>query len=165
MHDLPKRPSSVCLNPSRNYMETFRRYCILRRSSRANDERRPRRRQDPDLDRQAYQGLIRVSIGLLPQHSRRGRAQHIHALITMLALTSVAALGMQLGGLAPAAHAHRAAIQMALDRPIRVAVIGGGPSGACAAEIFAKAPNFETTLFERKMDNCKPCGGAIPLCM
>ncbi len=20
-------------------------------------------------------------------------------------------------------------------------------------------------MFERKMDNCKPCGGAIPLCM
>ena len=24
---------------------------------------------------------------------------------------------------------------------------------------------METYLFERKMDNCKPCGGAIPLCM
>jgi geranylgeranyl reductase len=23
----------------------------------------------------------------------------------------------------------------------------------------------ETVLIERKMDNCKPCGGAIPLCM
>jgi len=23
----------------------------------------------------------------------------------------------------------------------------------------------ETFLIERKMDNCKPCGGAIPLCM
>jgi len=46
-----------------------------------------------------------------------------------------------------------------------VAVIGGGPSGACAAEVFAKGPNMECTIFERKMDNCKPCGGAIPLCM
>jgi len=47
----------------------------------------------------------------------------------------------------------------------RVAVIGGGPSGACAAEILAQEPNIETVLFERKMDNAKPCGGAIPLCM
>ena len=28
-----------------------------------------------------------------------------------------------------------------------------------------QARNMETTIFERKMDNCKPCGGAIPLCM
>ena len=47
----------------------------------------------------------------------------------------------------------------------RVAVVGGGPSGACAAEIFAQDKNIDTTLFERKLDNAKPCGGAIPLCM
>jgi len=47
----------------------------------------------------------------------------------------------------------------------RVAVVGGGPSGACAAEIFAREKNIETVLFERKLDNAKPCGGAIPLCM
>jgi geranylgeranyl reductase len=47
----------------------------------------------------------------------------------------------------------------------RVAVIGGGPSGACAAEALAANPNIECTLFERKMDNAKPCGGAIPVCM
>ena len=47
---------------------------------------------------------------------------------------------------------------------LRVAVIGGGPSGSCAAEILAKA-GIETWLFERKLDNAKPCGGAIPLCM
>jgi len=52
----------------------------------------------------------------------------------------------------------------ALDRPLRVAVIGGGPSGACAAETLAKG-GVETYLLERKLDNCKPCGGAIPLCM
>eukprot|EP00286_Rhodomonas_abbreviata_P026549 CAMPEP_0181311130 /NCGR_PEP_ID=MMETSP1101-20121128/12965_1 /TAXON_ID=46948 /ORGANISM="Rhodomonas abbreviata, Strain Caron Lab Isolate" /LENGTH=480 /DNA_ID=CAMNT_0023417825 /DNA_START=41 /DNA_END=1483 /DNA_ORIENTATION=+ len=51
------------------------------------------------------------------------------------------------------------------DRKMRVAVVGGGPSGACAAEIFAQEPNMETYIFERKMDNAKPCGGAIPLCM
>jgi len=46
-----------------------------------------------------------------------------------------------------------------------VAVVGGGPSGACAAEALAKNPNIECVMFERKMDNCKPCGGAIPVCM
>eukprot|EP00879_Flechtneria_rotunda_P001453 GHRR01001607.1.p1 GENE.GHRR01001607.1~~GHRR01001607.1.p1 ORF type:complete len:533 (+),score=160.18 GHRR01001607.1:133-1599(+) len=51
-----------------------------------------------------------------------------------------------------------------LDRPLRVAVIGGGPSGACTAETLAKG-GIETYLIERKLDNCKPCGGAIPLCM
>ena len=47
----------------------------------------------------------------------------------------------------------------------KVAVIGGGPSGACAAEVLAKNPDIECVLFERKMDNAKPCGGAIPVCM
>jgi geranylgeranyl reductase len=47
---------------------------------------------------------------------------------------------------------------------LRVAVVGGGPSGSCAAEILAKA-GIETWIFERKLDNAKPCGGAIPLCM
>lgn len=42
----------------------------------------------------------------------------------------------------------------ALDRPLRVAVIGGGPSGACAAETLAKG-GVETYLLERKLDNCK----------
>jgi len=51
-----------------------------------------------------------------------------------------------------------------LDRPLRVAVVGGGPAGACAAESLAKS-GVETYLIERKLDNCKPCGGAIPLCM
>ena len=41
-----------------------------------------------------------------------------------------------------------------LDRPLRVAVIGGGPSGACAAETLAKG-GVEAFLIERKMDNCK----------
>jgi flavin-dependent dehydrogenase len=47
----------------------------------------------------------------------------------------------------------------------KVAVVGGGPSGACAAEVFAQEKGIDTVLFERKMDNAKPCGGAIPLCM
>ena len=44
------------------------------------------------------------------------------------------------------------------------AVIGGGPAGGCAAETLAKA-GIETFMIERKLDNAKPCGGAIPLCM
>jgi hypothetical protein len=46
-----------------------------------------------------------------------------------------------------------------------VAVVGGGPAGASAAEIFAQDKTVDTYMIERKMDNCKPCGGAIPLCM
>lgn len=53
----------------------------------------------------------------------------------------------------------------ALDMKYKVAVVGGGPSGACAAEIFAQEKSIDTVLFERKLDNAKPCGGAIPLCM
>lgn len=52
----------------------------------------------------------------------------------------------------------------ALTMKLRVAVVGGGPAGACAAETLVKG-GVETYMFERKMDNCKPCGGAIPLCM
>ena len=47
---------------------------------------------------------------------------------------------------------------------IRVAVVGGGPAGSSTAEVLAKA-GIETYIFERKLDNAKPCGGAIPLCM
>jgi geranylgeranyl diphosphate/geranylgeranyl-bacteriochlorophyllide a reductase len=47
---------------------------------------------------------------------------------------------------------------------LKVAVVGSGPAGSSAAEVLAKA-GIETFLFERKLDNAKPCGGAIPLCM
>ena len=47
---------------------------------------------------------------------------------------------------------------------LRVAVVGGGPAGSSTAETLAKA-GIETYLLERKLDNAKPCGGAIPLCM
>ena len=61
------------------------------------------------------------------------------------------------------APARRPALQVAaaavrdgakLDRKLRVAVIGGGPSGACAAETLASG-GVETFLIERKLDNCK----------
>lgn len=62
--------------------------------------------------------------------------------------------------------AHKAASSSsALCMKYKVAVVGGGPSGACAAEIFALEKGIDTVLFERKLDNAKPCGGAIPLCM
>lgn len=41
-----------------------------------------------------------------------------------------------------------------LDKPLRVAVVGGGPSGACAAETLAQN-GIDTVLLERKMNNCK----------
>ncbi|MFM6192173.1 MAG: geranylgeranyl reductase [Planktothrix sp.] len=47
---------------------------------------------------------------------------------------------------------------------LRVAVVGSGPAGSSAAETLVKA-GIKTYLFERKLDNAKPCGGAIPLCM
>ncbi|HEY9752876.1 MAG TPA: geranylgeranyl reductase [Coleofasciculaceae cyanobacterium] len=47
---------------------------------------------------------------------------------------------------------------------LRVAVVGGGPAGSSAAEVLARA-GIETYLIERKLNNIKPCGGAIPLCM
>lgn len=47
---------------------------------------------------------------------------------------------------------------------LRVAVVGSGPAGSSAAETLAKA-GIETYLLERKLNNAKPCGGAIPLCM
>jgi geranylgeranyl diphosphate/geranylgeranyl-bacteriochlorophyllide a reductase len=43
-------------------------------------------------------------------------------------------------------------------------VVGSGPAGSSAAETLVKA-GIETYLIERKLDNAKPCGGAIPLCM
>jgi len=60
---------------------------------------------------------------------------------------------------------HRASSSSSLEMKYKVAVVGGGPSGACAAEIFAQEKNIDTVMFERKLDNAKPCGGAIPLCM
>jgi len=71
------------------------------------------------------------------------------------------------GSVAAAARSSVVEVQAAgapLGRKLKVAVIGGGPAGACAAETLAKG-GVETYLIERKLDNCKPCGGAIPLCM
>ncbi|XP_010904968.1 uncharacterized protein [Elaeis guineensis] len=50
------------------------------------------------------------------------------------------------------------------SRPLRAAVIGGGPAGASAAEALAGG-GVETYLIERSPAGSKPCGGAIPLCM
>jgi geranylgeranyl reductase len=65
----------------------------------------------------------------------------------------------------PVAHQSAAVSSTGLCMKYKVAVVGGGPSGACAADVFAREKNVETYLIERKLDNAKPCGGAIPLCM
>ena len=39
-------------------------------------------------------------------------------------------------------------------RKLRVAVVGGGPGGACTADTLARG-GIETYLIERKLDNCK----------
>ena len=54
---------------------------------------------------------------------------------------------------------------VAMAAKYKVAVLGGGPSGSNAAEALAKNKDIEVVLFERKLDNAKPCGGAIPYCM
>lgn len=57
----------------------------------------------------------------------------------MLSFLPASAYSLVAGGVTPVSQQMRSTgVNMALDRPIRVAVIGGGPSGACAAEIFAK---------------------------
>jgi hypothetical protein len=45
---------------------------------------------------------------------------------------------------------------------VDVAVVGGGPAGASAANELAKK-GLSTVLVERNLSNAKPCGGAIPL--
>ncbi|XP_011007091.1 PREDICTED: geranylgeranyl diphosphate reductase, chloroplastic [Populus euphratica] len=63
-------------------------------------------------------------------------------------------------------HSHTNPISSFSYRRFRITAtaIGGGPAGGSAAETLAKG-GIETYLIERKLDNCKPCGGAIPLCM
>ncbi len=43
----------------------------------------------------------------------------------------------------------------------KVLVVGGGPSGSIAARELAKK-GIDTCLFERDLNNLKPCGGGIP---
>ena len=64
-----------------------------------------------------------------------------------------------------ASRALRASGQPTLEMKYSVAVVGGGPSGACAAEVFAQDKSIDTYLIERNFKNAKPCGGAIPVCM
>ena len=45
---------------------------------------------------------------------------------------------------------------------VDVAIVGGGPAGASAANELAKK-GLSTILIERNLSNAKPCGGAIPL--
>jgi geranylgeranyl diphosphate/geranylgeranyl-bacteriochlorophyllide a reductase len=84
--------------------------------------------------------------------------------VALLASTSASAFTKSafVGKSVPVSHT---ASSSALCMKYKVAVVGGGPSGACAAEIFAQEKGIDTVMFERKLDNAKPCGGAIPLCM
>jgi geranylgeranyl diphosphate/geranylgeranyl-bacteriochlorophyllide a reductase len=43
-----------------------------------------------------------------------------------------------------------------MDMKYRVVIVGGGPSGSCAAEEFAKDKNIETVLIERKASGRRP---------
>ncbi|KAK4797149.1 hypothetical protein SAY86_029475 [Trapa natans] len=48
------------------------------------------------------------------------------------------------------------------NRNLRVAVIGGGGfAGGLAEEMLVKG--VDTFTMEQKLDNCKPCSGAIPI--
>jgi geranylgeranyl reductase len=75
-----------------------------------------------------------------------------------------AAVVLALGVFAGFAASRTVATAAVYEKPLRVAIVGGGPSGSCAAETLAKA-GIQTWMFERKLDNAKPCGGAIPICM
>ncbi|XP_074572799.1 uncharacterized protein LOC141829261 [Curcuma longa] len=66
-------------------------------------------------------------------------------------------------GSPPSTAAHIVASSSS-SRPLRAAVIGGGPAGASASEALALG-GVETFLIERSPSGSKPCGGAIPLCM
>ena len=87
-------------------------------------------------------------------------------LVAIAGLVSTATAFTSPSSFTGGAVSHRvASSSSSLDMKYKVAVVGGGPSGACAAEIFAQEKAIDTVMFERKMDNAKPCGGAIPLCM
>eukprot|EP00920_Eleutheroschizon_duboscqi_P019925 GHVT01047697.1.p1 GENE.GHVT01047697.1~~GHVT01047697.1.p1 ORF type:complete len:549 (-),score=65.02 GHVT01047697.1:918-2564(-) len=81
-------------------------------------------------------------------------------------VNSAAPASTTTAALSPSASSFLLPAGAVTPRRIRVAVVGGGPSGACAAEALAEASeSIEVFLIERKMDNAKPCGGAIPICM
>jgi geranylgeranyl reductase len=86
----------------------------------------------------------------------------LSAAIAILASTPASAFSAFVGKPVPSSYVGSSS---ALCMKYKVAVVGGGPSGACAAEIFAQEKGIDTVMFERKLDNAKPCGGAIPLCM
>ena len=93
--------------------------------------------------------------------------QKVPAIIFFLTCALRIGLQAKKGGVAAAARTSVVEVSASgapLGRKLKVAVVGGGPAGSCAAETLAKS-GIETYLIERKLDNCKPCGGAIPLCM
>jgi hypothetical protein len=100
---------------------------------------------------------LSASLGATPT----ARAAAPRPLTRGVASTPVVAAPRVGGGRSAAPHSGAVRVSAAavrdgakLDRKLRVAVIGGGPSGACAAETLA-AGGVETFLIERKLDNCK----------
>lgn len=102
---------------------------------------------------------------------RLGRSIHTVKETMKFTLVTLAALSATASAFSPSSFTGKtlsvasADSASALSMKYKVAVVGGGPAGACAAEIFAQEKGIDTVMFERKLDNAKPCGGAIPLCM
>jgi geranylgeranyl reductase len=101
--------------------------------------------------------------------ARRGAEAHarVNAVAPLAGRRSAALAGVAVPTVRTIRTADRAAAGLkvvavadgaTLDRPLRVAVIGGGPAGASAAESLAKG-GVEAFLIERKMDNCKVRAG------
>jgi len=125
--------------------------------------------QDEDLEVATQQHAVHPKIQFI-HRSPQNILQYlsVNRLIMKLAIASLlvgSAASFTPSSFINGGVSHKVASSSALDMKYKVAVVGGGPSGACAAEIFAQEKNIDTVFFERKMNNAKPCGGAIPLCM
>ncbi len=107
--------------------------------------------------------LLTTSANTFPRASRRGGnvpRVPTSSVISVLSSRSNGAAAFAVSS-SRAGASRRKAVRVSavkegekLDRRLRVAVIGGGPAGACAAETLAKS-GVETYLIERKLDNCK----------
>lgn len=94
--------------------------------------------------------------------ARPGSVSGRRAQVAQTTFSGVSVSGATAAPIKASSGVRRAALQTVaaipdgakLDRKLRVAVIGGGPSGACAAETLAEG-GVETFMFERKLDNCK----------
>ena len=110
----------------------------------------------------SMQAMLPVASSSKPAQAIGAFRAPIHSSSPARAAFSSSLSGQSLKTVKQTGRAHRAAALLVsavkdgavLDRKLRVAVIGGGPSGACTAETLAKG-GCETYLIERKLDNCK----------